>query len=46
MGSEVPTTTSCDFSAVWEAANDHGQGPSATFAAFASGELQNRYSNR
>jgi hypothetical protein len=38
MGSEAPTTMTCDFSAVWEAANDHGQDPSATLAAFASGE--------
>jgi hypothetical protein len=39
MGSEAPTTMTCDFSVVWEAVNnDHGQDPSATLAAFASGE--------
>ena len=38
MGSEAPTTMTCDFCTVWEAANDHGQDPSATLAAFASGE--------
>jgi hypothetical protein len=38
MGSEAPTTMTCNFSAVWESANDHGQDPPATFVAFASGE--------
>jgi hypothetical protein len=38
MGSQAPTTMTFDFSAAWEAANDHGQDPTATLAAFASGE--------
>jgi hypothetical protein len=38
MGSEAPTAMTCDFSAVWESADDHGQDPSATLSAFAGGE--------
>ena len=39
MGSEAPTTMTCDFRSVEVPLEyDRGQDPSATFAAFASGE--------